>query len=92
MNFTDKKVSVQKAITILAKDDIQVDDQEAFIILDFLYLMAKSYNKPAEEKSTGTQRRSRTSLKHRKNIVKTAFSDGFTRWFKDFGCKKSNYN
>lgn len=44
-NFTDKKISVKQAITILAKNDIEVDDNEAAVILSFLYLVAKTYNK-----------------------------------------------
>ena len=62
MNFIGKKVTVQKAMAILAKNDIQMDDQTAFVILDFLYLMSKNYNKPREE-ITGTQRTNRTSEK-----------------------------
>ena len=41
-NFKDKRVSVKKAISILEKNNISVDEEEAKIILDFLYLMAKS--------------------------------------------------
>ncbi|MFA6060479.1 MAG: hypothetical protein WC756_19925 [Taibaiella sp.] len=44
-SFTDKKVSVKLTTTILAKSDIKVDDNEAVVILNFLYLMAKTYNK-----------------------------------------------
>ncbi len=63
MNFIDKKVSVKRAIAILAKNGIQVDDGEAAIILDFLYLMAKNYKKPDEDQDTETQREFRTSGK-----------------------------
>lgn len=44
MNFLDKKIPVKRAITVLAKNGIQVDDNEASVILNFLYLIAKSYN------------------------------------------------
>lgn len=44
MSFVDKKVSVKHAIAILSKSGIMVDENEASIILDFLYLMAKAYN------------------------------------------------
>jgi hypothetical protein len=44
MNFIDKRVSVRRAIRILAKNGIQVDEKEASTILDFLYLMTKTYN------------------------------------------------
>lgn len=50
MNFTDKKVSVKRAIAILAKNGIEVDNDEATVIVDFLYLMAKNYKKYGEEK------------------------------------------
>jgi len=43
MNYIDKKVSVKRAIAILSKNGIQVDDKEASTIIDFLYLMAKNY-------------------------------------------------
>lgn len=44
MNYIDKRVSVKRAISMLAKNGIQVDEKEASIILDFLYLMAKTYS------------------------------------------------
>ncbi|MGH2624831.1 MAG: hypothetical protein ACRDE7_14275 [Sphingobacterium sp.] len=50
MNFTDKKVSVRRAIKILAKNGIEVDDDEANVIVDFLYLMAKNHTKEKVEK------------------------------------------
>lgn len=50
MNFTDKKVSVRRAITILAKNGIEVDD-EATVIVDFLSLMAKNQTKEKMEKT-----------------------------------------
>ena len=50
MNFTDKKVSIRRAIAILAKNGIQVDDDEATVIVDFLYLMAKNHKKDEKEK------------------------------------------
>lgn len=45
MNFIERKISSRKAISILAKSGIEVEDHEADIILDFLYLMAKNYTK-----------------------------------------------
>mgnify|MGYP006318460175 CR=1 FL=1 len=32
MNFTDKKVSIRRAIAILARNGIEVDDDEANVI------------------------------------------------------------
>lgn len=43
-NFIDKKISVKRAAAILAQNDIQVDDDEAAVILNFLYVIAKTYN------------------------------------------------
>jgi len=60
MNFIDKKISVKTAIAILAKNGIPVDHEEATVILDFLYLMAKNYKKLEEEKDVETPRRNRT--------------------------------
>lgn len=60
MNFIDKKISIKKSIAILAKNGIHVDDGEAVAILDFLYLMAKNYRKPGEEKDGKTLMRNRT--------------------------------
>lgn len=42
MNFIDKRVSTKQAIEILAQNGIQVDDDEAAVIVDFLYLMSKN--------------------------------------------------
>lgn len=60
MNFIDKRISGKKTITILAKNGIHVDDSEAAVILDFLYLMAKNHTKPDEEKDIKTLKRHRT--------------------------------
>lgn len=60
MNFIDKKISVQRAISILEKNEIIVDEQEANIILDFLYLIAKNYNKSTKSKKIRSLRRFRT--------------------------------
>lgn len=51
MNFTDKKVSIRRAIAILAKNGIEVDDDEATVIVDFLYHMAKNHKKDEKEKT-----------------------------------------
>lgn len=45
MNFIDKKVSIKQAIWLLSKNGIQIDTSKATIILDFLYILAKNYNK-----------------------------------------------
>jgi len=50
MNFIDKNVSVEKAVIILSKNGIQVNEKEAEIILELLYLVSKSYDKPREKK------------------------------------------
>jgi len=45
MNFVERKVSVKRTISILSKNGIEVDEQEAGVILGFLYLIAKNYGK-----------------------------------------------
>ncbi|MFT3949133.1 MAG: hypothetical protein QM763_19365 [Agriterribacter sp.] len=60
MNFIDKKVSVKKAIAILAKNNINVDDDEAAVILDFLYLLAKN-----------TEEKRHRNLREKSNFKKT---------------------
>jgi len=50
MNFIDKNVSVENAVIILSKNGIKVNEKEAEIILELLYLVSKSYDKPKEKK------------------------------------------
>lgn len=45
MNFIDKNVSVEKAVIILSKNGIQVNEKETKIMLELLYLVSKNYNK-----------------------------------------------
>jgi len=45
MKFQKKKVLVKNAITILAKNKIEVNTSEAVIILDLLYLNCKDLQK-----------------------------------------------
>lgn len=73
MNFIDRKISVNRAIAMLAKSGIEVDDGEAAIILDFLYLISKNRNKPEEAKNAGTLKGNRTSEK----CLKTTVNEGF---------------
>ncbi|MCL1034012.1 PTS sugar transporter subunit IIBC [Elizabethkingia anophelis] len=51
MNFIDKNISVEQAITILANNGVQVNEKEAKIILELLYLVSKNYNKPKDKKT-----------------------------------------
>lgn len=64
MNFIDKKITVNQAITILAKNNIDADENDAIVILDFLYLIAKNTNK-IEGKTSESLRTNRTSKKAR---------------------------
>jgi hypothetical protein len=64
----EKKIAIYKAITILAKDNIQVDEDEAAIILNFLYHIAKMYSKAKTIKTAGTIRKHRTAKKLPDNI------------------------
>jgi hypothetical protein len=41
-SFKDKRVLIKKAITILAENNIFVNEEEVKVILDLLYLIAKS--------------------------------------------------
>lgn len=43
--FSNRKVSVEKAIKLLRQGGIKVNEDEAVIILDFLYLLASSFKK-----------------------------------------------
>jgi hypothetical protein len=51
MKFQEKKVSIKSAIAILAKNTSDVNTEEAVIILDLLYLIAKTYKKTKHGKS-----------------------------------------
>lgn len=66
MNFIDKKVSNKRAIVLLAKSGIQVNEEEADIILDFLYLVAKNYNKPEKIQEAESLMKNRTLEKRSK--------------------------
>ena len=46
--FSTRKVSVDQAVRLLGRNDIHVDKEKAEIILDFLYLIAKTYNTQKE--------------------------------------------
>ncbi|MCT1526950.1 hypothetical protein [Sphingobacterium hotanense] len=46
MNFIDKRVSIKQAIDILTQNGIHVDEDEATLILDFLYLISKNHKEP----------------------------------------------
>lgn len=46
--FLPRKISTEKAIKLLRQGGIQVNKEEAEVILDFLYLIAKTYRKQIE--------------------------------------------
>ncbi|SMG19888.1 PTS sugar transporter subunit IIBC [Sphingobacterium psychroaquaticum] len=46
MNFIDKRVSIKQAIDILTQNGIHVDEDQATLILDFLYLISKNHKEP----------------------------------------------
>lgn len=50
-NFTDRKVPVRRAIAIMAKNNIQIYEDEAAVILDLLYRISKTYNLDKIKKS-----------------------------------------
>lgn len=43
-SYRERKVPTRRAISILIKNGIQLDESEAVVVLDFLYRMAKTYN------------------------------------------------
>lgn len=45
MDFVDRKVSNKQTIMLLDKKGIEVNEEDAAVILNFLYLMAKIHNK-----------------------------------------------
>lgn len=45
MKFQEKKMSIKRATSILAKNNIIVDEYEANAILNFLYLIARNCQK-----------------------------------------------
>lgn len=65
LDTADKRhvVDLIPPIAILAKNVIQVDDEETAVILDFLYLMAKNYKKIEEGRNPESLERSRTPEK-----------------------------
>lgn len=73
MNFIDRKVSVNRAIAVLAKSGIEVNDGESAVILDFLYLMSKNHNASEEVKNDETLKGNRTSEKYCETSVNQDF-------------------
>ena len=59
-NFRVRNISLKRAVEILAKNNIEVNDRETAIILDFLYHMAQSHNKHEAHKKSVTLKRNRT--------------------------------
>lgn len=43
--FSGRKVSLNQAVKSLRRNGIHVDEDQAIIILDFLYLLASSFKK-----------------------------------------------
>lgn len=52
--FSEKKVSLNQAITILKQNGVQTDEDQAKVILDFLYLIAKTYSLTSNDKTGAT--------------------------------------
>lgn len=54
--FSDRKVSLDRAIAVLRRNGIQVGREKAEMILDFLYLIAKTYkNQKVHSKYKGSE-------------------------------------
>lgn len=58
--FTVRNISLKRAVEILAKNNIEVNDCEAAIILDFLYHIAQNHNKHEAFKKIDTLMVNRT--------------------------------
>lgn len=43
-NFANRIILIKRAIAIMLKNKIQIDESEATVIVDFLYIMAKTYS------------------------------------------------
>jgi hypothetical protein len=59
-SFRVINISLKHAGEILAKNNIEVNDRETAIILDFLYHIAQNYNKHEAHKKILTLKRNRT--------------------------------
>jgi hypothetical protein len=81
MNFTYKKISIEQAIALLAKNGIKVDDEEIAVILDLLYLISKNYKKT--EKNSITLRRFRICEKSYRKYIE-ALLDNFKQVIEEF--------
>jgi hypothetical protein len=49
--FSSRRISIDQAIRVLRRNGIQANEDQARIILDFLYLIAKTISKPETLKS-----------------------------------------
>lgn len=63
MNFIERKISVKRAISILAKNGIKVDEIEADMILDFLYLVGRNHCKNEMVENSHNPKEKSNSLK-----------------------------
>lgn len=62
-NFSIRRVSTDQAIKTLKANGIDLNEEEARVILDFLYLIAKSYSNQANQKgSTESNREENSNL------------------------------
>ena len=44
--FSSRRISIDQALRVLRRNGIQANEDQARIILDFLYLIAKTISKP----------------------------------------------
>ena len=68
-HFKDRNVSIKKAVYILAQNNIDVDEDEATIILDFLYLVAKFCKRPEDKMTPNTISKNRTAKMSLKSLI-----------------------
>lgn len=60
MPFNDRRISVNRAMAVLARNKVKVSEDEAAAILDFLYQMATAYNNLETPKISRTFGETRT--------------------------------
>ncbi|MGO1244214.1 MAG: hypothetical protein ACTJHT_01380 [Sphingobacterium sp.] len=66
--------SDKRAIATLAKNGIQVNEDEVSIILDFVYLVVKNYNKPDMAQEAESLMRNRPFKKDLNDAMELVFS------------------
>jgi hypothetical protein len=51
-HFSERKISPERAVKLLSKNGIRINKEDAGLILDFLYLLAKTYKQKNDNGSS----------------------------------------